>query len=454
MKKLALSLAIAAALAACGGSGDSSTSNTTTPPADTSTPPVANNPTPVAGTETGILSDAQVAGVTYVTSSGVAGVTDAEGKYNFNPGDTVKFTIGAAVLGEVPAKGLLTPIDLAAGDSTKLTNLLVVMQSLDADGDPRNGISIPEAAAKAMPTVDFTAPTSTLTASIKTAMAAGGIQGEVKTEDKAKEHFAEQATVLLSKNIWVQLRKDSAGRDLPAMLMRMNPDGEYLFGEIDQRDDSGQSGIEYGKVKVHGFDQNGFDIRGLSQVEFGETIDTNGEWGLSHMQAGEYFTIDDTSFKVGVPAGDTNEEPAVFAKIENVPFGIAGVWVLEHDDDATNAAPIKMTTLAFLRSGYMMVLDPVGGASDECGDPSNSGSLAPPKPGLELGVFNYGENKKFVRRAAALVDTNGCVGMWGDSDHNQDTEYTLSFSDDGNRVTFTGTVNGELDSFTLIRVSR
>src|SRR5690606_39381150 len=111
---------------------------------------------------------------------------------------------------------------------------------------------------------------------------------------------------------------------------------------------------------------------------------------------------------------------------------------------ATNAAPVKMTTLAFLRSGYMMVLDPIGGASDECGELNNTGSMASPKPGLELGVFNYqGETKKFLRRAAALVDTNGCVGMWGDSDHDQDTEYTLSFSEDGNRVTFTGTVNDE-----------
>lgn len=447
MKKLALTLATAAALAACGGNGSSDDPRTPdTPPPQTQAP--------VIGTETGILSDAEVAGVTYVTSSGVTGVTDAEGKYQFNPGDTVRFSIGAAVLGEVPAKGLLTPIDLATGDDTKLINLLVMLQSLDADGDPSNGISIPEAAAKAMPTADLTASTSTLTASIRTAMDAGGIQGEVKTPEQAKEHFADQATVLLSKNIWVYTVTDSQGRAVPTMLMRVRPDGEYLFGEMAEKDEGGQSGIEYGKVKVNGFGKNGFDIRALSADEFTGGIDTNGDWGLSDMQDGETFTIGDTSFAVNPPAADQSESPVVFNKVENVPFGIAGAWVLADDSEVGGVLPAKAHTMLFLRSGYMMLLDPIGGAEDECGDPNAQGTLSSPKPGLEVGVFNYtGTDKKFVRKVAKVVDTNGCVGMWGDSDYDRDVEYNLTFSEDGNRVTFKDVLEDD-GEFTLVRVSR
>ena len=64
-------------------------------------------------------------------------------------GDTVTFTLGTLTLGTVTATGVISPIQLAAGNAIKLTNLLVLFQSLDADGNPNNGINItaPTAAA-------------------------------------------------------------------------------------------------------------------------------------------------------------------------------------------------------------------------------------------------------------------------------------------------------------------
>ena len=68
MKKTLLCIALAGLLSACGGSDD----NASTPP--------ANN----VGTQTGVLTDGIISGVTYITSSGATGVTNEKGEFKFN----------------------------------------------------------------------------------------------------------------------------------------------------------------------------------------------------------------------------------------------------------------------------------------------------------------------------------------------------------------------------------
>src|SRR3954470_13556284 len=123
---------IALIVAGCGGGGGGGSS------------------APVTGSKSGILTDAAVAGVSYATSSGVTGVTDANGTYKFNPGDTVQFKLGVLALGSATATGIVSPIELANGNNNILQNLLVMLQSLDANGNPADGISIPPAAAAAV----------------------------------------------------------------------------------------------------------------------------------------------------------------------------------------------------------------------------------------------------------------------------------------------------------------
>jgi hypothetical protein len=382
--------------------------------------------------------------VSYRTSSGVTGVTDAAGKYQFNPGDTVKFTIGAAVLGEVTAKGLLTPLDLAQGDATKLINLLVVLQSLDADGNPDNGITIPEAVAKAMPTVDLTASTSTLTAGLRTAMDAGGLTHAVKTEENAKEHFQNQAMKLLAANVWAGFHDDGT----PSMLMLAKENGEYLFAEIDPAADTeaGHSGIEHAKLVATSVNANGYYI-GLAANPGFTPIDTTGDWGLSHMQDHERVAIDAGEIRVG----DKQEDGSVvmrptFKKIENVQDGILGAWAVdEPNDGVADGVPFKAPILAFFRSGHVLVIEPNGAnADDEC-----VGS-----PGAELGRFSYDRTtKKLVRLPQRSYDGNGCVGMWDNNTTNPDNapvEFTVSYSADGNKATLTA--GG--DVVNLVRLSR
>jgi len=80
---------------------------------------------------TGVFNDAPVAGLRYRTSSGLNGLTDARGQFEYRSGDTVIFELGNLTLGQGAASGTLSPADLAAGDVNRASNLYVLLQSLD-----------------------------------------------------------------------------------------------------------------------------------------------------------------------------------------------------------------------------------------------------------------------------------------------------------------------------------
>ena len=91
----------------------------------------------VEGNKTGVFIDSKVEGVKYITSSGVEGYTNKKGEYKYNNGDEVTFYLGDMNLGSTEASNLTTVFELP--DSTKVATLL---QLLDKDGNPNNGISI------------------------------------------------------------------------------------------------------------------------------------------------------------------------------------------------------------------------------------------------------------------------------------------------------------------------
>jgi len=125
---------LVAALAACGGGGGSTS------------------------VSTGVLVDSSVAGIGYKTAT-QSGITNAKGEYFFLPGETVTFFIGNIQFPPVVAKGTVTPLDIAQTtdiNNQVVSNILVLLQSLDEDGNPSNGITIPSvAASKATSAVSF-----------------------------------------------------------------------------------------------------------------------------------------------------------------------------------------------------------------------------------------------------------------------------------------------------------
>ena len=105
----------------------------------------ANNTNQNTPTLTGTLLDSAVGGVSYNTSSNLSGLTNTNGQFQYRSGDQVTFSVGETVLGEVKGGELITPVELAGTNNTadrRVINISRLLQSLDQDGDPTNGISI------------------------------------------------------------------------------------------------------------------------------------------------------------------------------------------------------------------------------------------------------------------------------------------------------------------------
>ncbi len=95
----------------------------------------------------GVFVDSPVAGLTYVTPT-VSGVTDADGVFNYRQGEAVVFSIGQLSLPVVVASEMVTPLDMVESEDVtdpSVVNIARLLQSLDDDSDPSNGIVIPEA---------------------------------------------------------------------------------------------------------------------------------------------------------------------------------------------------------------------------------------------------------------------------------------------------------------------
>lgn len=119
------------ALAGCGGGGGGSNP----PPVNTTPPP------PVV--EMGVFIDSPVQGLTYQSGSNPAGITDANGMFDYTVGETLSFSVGGVQLGTLPVgQPVVTPNDFGVAAE----NIARLLQTLDADGVHINGIDLTAAA--------------------------------------------------------------------------------------------------------------------------------------------------------------------------------------------------------------------------------------------------------------------------------------------------------------------
>jgi para-nitrobenzyl esterase len=152
----ALSTLALLALAAC-GSGD-----------DDVTPTVL----------TGTFVDSPVSGLNYVGSETPAGTTNASGQFNHRAGERISFSIGNLPLGSATAGAtggtVITPLSVTEGAASatdqRVNNKLILLQTIDADGDLNNGIQITEAIRAAVSdraaSINFDQPTAAFRTSL------------------------------------------------------------------------------------------------------------------------------------------------------------------------------------------------------------------------------------------------------------------------------------------------
>jgi hypothetical protein len=101
----------------------------------------------------GTFVDSPVEGLEYNTPT-QSGVTDANGTFRYMAGEKVTFSLGNMVLGDAMGKPVMTPIDMVVGATDEfnpmVTNMARFLQTLDADMDLANGITITDEVADLM----------------------------------------------------------------------------------------------------------------------------------------------------------------------------------------------------------------------------------------------------------------------------------------------------------------
>jgi hypothetical protein len=144
-------------LGACdGGSNSNGDNNVSETPVN---PPIEPPATPPGEVLTGFLLDSAVSGVAYETPT-LKGVTGVNGSFQYREGEAVNFKLGDTLLGRIIGQAEVTPFDLAGADAVTgidiysalnneydlsfhaVINIIVLLQSLDRDADPGNGIEI------------------------------------------------------------------------------------------------------------------------------------------------------------------------------------------------------------------------------------------------------------------------------------------------------------------------
>lgn len=348
------------------------------------------------GTQQGILTDGPIENVRYETSSGVSDTTNAEGKFNYNTGDTIRFFIGNLQLGEqdgVPAQARITPTDLYEDDPAITGNedeeleeaLTVFLQSIDSDADHDNGIQINDELIEKVNDLTATTfeelldPTSeeSLIAQITTILTE---QLEVPEENiVTPDEAAANIQEAFYKDIAGTWQLGSADKSDKVILV-VYTDGSYKLGEADNADDDGEPGYELGNLQ---WNWKG----GVITPVIDENGDTNGSWGLSDSEGDEGYTLTfDGTNLVLTETGLDEDDTSTLTRVENSTNGLVGTWEL----DDTHV-------LVFLNDGYYFLIDTTGG--EDCGP-----------EGIEYGQYTTSNNTLTV--TDNLFDTNESCGLY------------------------------------------
>ncbi|WP_300368899.1 hypothetical protein, partial [Hydrogenimonas sp.] len=125
IKYLLIALPIALTMSGCGGGGGGGTGSATSSTASST----------IYGT--GYYVDAAVSGIIYECGS-EKGTTDENGKFKFRIGESCTFKLGTMVLRTIDSDRLENGVVILETNE----NIAALLQSLDADGDPDNGIEI------------------------------------------------------------------------------------------------------------------------------------------------------------------------------------------------------------------------------------------------------------------------------------------------------------------------
>ena len=135
--------AVAVIMSGCGGGSSSSGSSEI---AEIQDIPVVQENTPqadLAELRSGRFIDSSVQGLQYVCNPSTRmGITNASGIFTCNSNDVISFYIAQNLIGHAMLNDINTPNTFFPNNTTAALNLAQLLQTLDVDGNPDNGIII------------------------------------------------------------------------------------------------------------------------------------------------------------------------------------------------------------------------------------------------------------------------------------------------------------------------
>ncbi|WP_337079358.1 hypothetical protein [Aeromonas dhakensis] len=240
MKKNVLSMAVACVLSgviltACGGGGDDNGGG-------------SNGGNNGGGTDTGskplhtaVFMDSVVGGLDYRCND-YTGVTNAKGEFLFDDRDTCEFALGNQLLGAVTLKAgnsLVTPYTLAGDDKEKAIRIAALLQTLDSDSNPENGITLDKAQVAQLGIVELGSDDAFNTSLVE-ALKTAGLTKAVVSLAAAKAHLSATLAGVNGRSVAV----DKVLSDLQGLTDLKNLDVESKFKEYKEtlQAETGESG--------------------------------------------------------------------------------------------------------------------------------------------------------------------------------------------------------------------
>lgn len=215
----------------------------------------------------GYFLDSAVSGLGFATASR-SGLTDADGAFSYEYGEPVRFFIGSPEreathswsLGSATAAPRMTPLDLHGTDEidTSIINTIRLLQSLDANLDPEDGIQIAEIPRNLLHaglTPDFSSPGNEFfdNPSVIALVRAASDRRHPVDETSAIDHFQSTLNTILEKplGIWTLSEGRAEGQIITSIdaSLRFQDGGRYM-AQLRLGDDSAHLAGSYSIVDM------------------------------------------------------------------------------------------------------------------------------------------------------------------------------------------------------------
>ncbi len=284
---------------------------------------IGTNPASVATTGTGYYIDSAVSGVNYTCGS-QEGTTDEDGTFTFDEGTICTFTLAGVELRVVAADTLEDGVQVVE----KNPRIAQLLQSLDIDGDPSNGITITSEVVAAIEAAGFDGiPTddTEVKALVAVAAAVETFTGSFVTVTEAMEHVTETVAQVAAgeavfnlPSTYYMVEQDSYWNgqeevtEFEAEVMTITEATfsftEYVFEDnvfvLDEEDNN--DGLDYILKEGQWILENSQSYA-VTLSEDKKVLGLNGEHQLTFKSIrnleNEEVTIDDSTVKVTMPAG-------------------------------------------------------------------------------------------------------------------------------------------------------